>query len=67
MVSSGLTNRQIAELSYVSENTIKQHMKRIFGKMNVSSRAELVQAVWRSSRGNADSDAADRSAPEESC
>jgi DNA-binding NarL/FixJ family response regulator len=51
MVSKGLTNRQIAALSYVSENTVKQHLKHIFSKMNVSSRAELVQAVWATHRG----------------
>ena len=53
MVSKGLTNRQIAALSYVSENTVKQHLKHIFSKMNVSSRAELVQAVWATTSGEA--------------
>jgi DNA-binding CsgD family transcriptional regulator/PAS domain-containing protein len=51
LVSRGLTTRQIAELSYVSENTVKQHLKRIFAKLEVNSRAELVQAVWQSSVG----------------
>ena len=58
MVSKGLTNRQIAALSYVSENTVKQHLKHIFSKMNVSSRAELVQAVWATNRGEANGDPA---------
>jgi len=49
LVSRGLTNRQIAELAYVSENTVKQHLKRIFTKLEVSSRAELVQTVWAAS------------------
>lgn len=49
LVSQGLTTRQIAELSYVSENTVKQHLKRIFAKLEVNSRAELVQTVWQSS------------------
>lgn len=49
LVSQGLTTRQIAELSYVSENTVKQHLKRIFSKLGVNSRAELVQAVWKAS------------------
>lgn len=49
LVSRGLTNRQIAELSYVSENTVKQHLKRIFTKLEVNSRAALVQAVWQAS------------------
>jgi DNA-binding CsgD family transcriptional regulator/PAS domain-containing protein len=54
LVSQGLTTRQIAELSYVSENTVKQHLKRIFGKLEVHSRAELVQAVWRAATAGDD-------------
>lgn len=49
LVSQGLTTRQIAELSYVSDNTVKQHLKRIFAKLHVNSRAELVQTVWQAS------------------
>lgn len=52
LVSRGLTTRQIAELSYVSENTVKQHLKRIFAKLQVRSRAELVQAVWQAAAGD---------------
>lgn len=45
-VSNGLTTRQIAERAVVSENTVKQHLKRIFAKAGVSNRAELVQRIW---------------------
>ena len=45
-VSAGLTTRQIAERAVVSENTVKQHLKRIFAKAGVSNRAELVQRIW---------------------
>lgn len=55
LVSRGLTTRQIAELSYVSENTVKQHLKRIFAKLQVRSRAELVQAVWQAAAGESGS------------
>ncbi|MEH0553991.1 helix-turn-helix transcriptional regulator [Streptomyces sp. B21-101] len=47
-VADGLTNRQISELAFVSENTVRQHLKRVFRKLNVHSRAGLVQAVWQS-------------------
>lgn len=47
-VSKGLTTKQIAELAFVSENTVKQHLKRIFSKLGVNSRAELVNIVWKS-------------------
>jgi DNA-binding CsgD family transcriptional regulator/GAF domain-containing protein len=53
LVSQGLTTRRIAELSFVSENTVKQHLKRIFAKLQVSSRAELVHTVWRSASATA--------------
>lgn len=56
LVSQGLTTRQIAELSYVSENTVKQHLKRIFAKLQVRSRAELVQAVWQSAAAQSELD-----------
>lgn len=46
-VAEGLTNREIAHLAYVSENTVRQHLKRIFTKLNVHSRAEMVQAIWQ--------------------
>jgi DNA-binding CsgD family transcriptional regulator/PAS domain-containing protein len=47
-VSNGLTTRQIAERAVVSENTVKQHLKRIFAKAAVTNRAELVQRIWAS-------------------
>jgi len=49
-VAEGLTNREIAELAYVSENTVRQHLKRIFSKLDVHSRAEMVHAVWQGGR-----------------
>jgi DNA-binding CsgD family transcriptional regulator len=45
-VSQGLTTRQIAERAVVTENTVKQHLKRIFVKTDVANRAELVQRIW---------------------
>ncbi len=38
----GYTGKEIAEKLYLSINTIKTHNKRIFEKMNVSSRNELM-------------------------
>ena len=50
LVSEGLTTKQIAAKAFVSENTVKQHLKRIFAKTDVSNRAELVQLIWTSGR-----------------
>jgi DNA-binding NarL/FixJ family response regulator len=41
-VAEGLKNREIAKLLYVSEHTIKNHLFRIFGRLGISSRAELI-------------------------
>jgi DNA-binding NarL/FixJ family response regulator len=41
-VSEGLTNREIADLLGLSENTIKNYIYRIFDKLGISSRVELV-------------------------
>ena len=46
LVSQGLTNKQIAERAFVSENTVKQHLKRVFSKTDVRNRAELMQRIW---------------------
>jgi DNA-binding CsgD family transcriptional regulator len=46
LVAQGLTTKQIAEKAFVSENTVKQHLKRIFAKADVHNRAELVQLIW---------------------
>jgi DNA-binding CsgD family transcriptional regulator len=48
LVSEGLTSRQIAERAFITENTVKQHLKRVFAKTDVRNRAELVQLIWAS-------------------
>ena len=48
----GLSNRQIAKKLSVSEHTVKQHLKRIFEKLNVSSRVELVLLALKPESGN---------------
>jgi DNA-binding CsgD family transcriptional regulator len=50
MISEGLTTRQIAARAFITENTVKQHLKRVFAKTDVSTRAELVQLIWTSGR-----------------
>lgn len=52
LVAHGLTTRQIAERAFISENTVKMHLKRIFAKTDIRNRAELVQRIW--SDGKAD-------------
>jgi two-component system nitrate/nitrite response regulator NarL len=41
LVGEGLTNRRIAESLYLSENTVKNHMKSILEKVQVQNRVQL--------------------------
>jgi len=41
LISEGLTNREIGLKKFISENTVKTHIKNIMKKMNVSSRSEI--------------------------
>lgn len=47
LVSRGLSTSEIADVAYISINTVKQHLKRIFYKLGVHTRAELVHELWR--------------------
>jgi DNA-binding CsgD family transcriptional regulator len=46
-VVRGLNNADIALAASISRNTVKQHLKHVFDKLQVSSRAELAAAVTR--------------------
>ncbi len=41
LVVGGLSNRQIAERLFISEMTVKDHLKSIFGKLDIRRRSEL--------------------------
>jgi len=41
LVSQGLSNTQIAAVLYLSRYTVETHLKRVFAKLGVESRAEL--------------------------
>jgi DNA-binding NarL/FixJ family response regulator len=42
LVADGLKNREIAQLLKLSEHTVKNHLFRIFQRLGISSRAELI-------------------------
>jgi DNA-binding CsgD family transcriptional regulator len=42
LVAKGLTNAEIATHLWISQNTVKQTLKRLFRKLRVSARAEMV-------------------------
>lgn len=46
LLAQGLENKQIAEYLTVSIDTVKSHLKRIFAKMHVASRAQLLSQLF---------------------
>ena len=50
LVSQGLTNKEVAERLYVSENTVKYHMKNILDKLHLRNRSQVI--AWAARRGN---------------
>ena len=42
LVAQGLTSTEIGAALWITENTVKQALKRIYRKLKVSSRAEMV-------------------------
>jgi DNA-binding CsgD family transcriptional regulator len=43
LIAEGLSNREIAERLFVSENTVKTHSSRLFDKLNAKRRTQAVQ------------------------
>jgi len=43
LISKGLSNREIADKLFVSENTVKTHSSRLFDKLSAKRRTQAVQ------------------------
>lgn len=43
LIAAGLSNREIGEKLFVSENTVKTHSSRLFEKLEVNRRTQAVQ------------------------
>ncbi|MEP6780582.1 MAG: response regulator transcription factor [Gemmatimonadaceae bacterium] len=43
LIAEGLSNKEIADRVFVSENTVKTHSSRLFDKLNVKRRTQAVQ------------------------
>jgi DNA-binding NarL/FixJ family response regulator len=47
LILSGKSNREIAGALFISESTVKTHVRNIFSKYDVGSRAELISTVLK--------------------
>lgn len=47
LVAKGLTNAQIGKQLWIQENSVKQALKRMFRKLEVSSRAQMVARLYQ--------------------
>jgi DNA-binding CsgD family transcriptional regulator len=54
LVSSGLTNREVAQLLFLSHHTVAFHLRQIFRKVDVSSRVQLTRDWLEQSAGVAE-------------
>jgi ATP/maltotriose-dependent transcriptional regulator MalT len=43
LIAHGMSNREIAEKLFVSENTVKTHSSRLFDKLSAKRRTQAVQ------------------------
>lgn len=57
LVADGLKNREIAEHLNLSEHTVKNHLFRVFERLGISSRAELILYLMGQRNGLAESKA----------
>jgi DNA-binding CsgD family transcriptional regulator len=51
LLLSGKSNREIAETLFISESTVKTHVRSIFSKYDVASRAELISTLLKNQTG----------------
>ena len=49
LVAQGLTNKEAAGRLYISENTVKYHMKNILDKLHLQNRAQVI--AWAARQG----------------
>ena len=46
----GLTNRQIAQRLFVTQDTVETHLRHVFQKLDIASRGQLAPALDDNSR-----------------
>ena len=57
--AEGLTNAEIGRKLFITEQTVKFHMRHLFVKVGVRRRGELISRLLRHEDGNGSGDGAD--------
>ncbi len=52
MLSTGMTNRELGSHLYISENTIKTHLRRLYAKLGVRNRAQAASLAGQGILGD---------------
>lgn len=47
LIVHGKTNKEIANTLFISEHTVKNHLSRIFNKMNVTDRSQIIALIYK--------------------
>ncbi|MEK5447595.1 response regulator transcription factor [Paenibacillus sp. FSL R7-0331] len=47
LIVHGKTNKEIAGALFISEHTVKNHLSRIFNKMNVTDRSQIIALIYK--------------------
>ena len=50
-VSAGRSNPEVAAALFISRKTVEMHLTRIYRKLGITNRAELVRFRWFAERG----------------
>lgn len=48
LVAEGLDNREISEIAYLSEGTVRNNISSILSKMNLKNRTQIAVAYYKS-------------------
>lgn len=50
LIAEGLDNREVAEVAYMGEGTVRNHISSILAKLHLRNRTQIAVAYWRALR-----------------